>query len=107
MAISAQFEGKTPYSRLFINPILRKKKDKMWVDMRKDSEEIQPDKENQSADLGEASVRSQASQNIHATPVRLIVPSLKAGKYTSNGTSCTQLALIIAGAVHLAHWFGK
>lgn len=29
MAISVQFEGKTPYSRLFINPILRKKKDKM------------------------------------------------------------------------------
>lgn len=56
---------------------------------------------------GEASVCPQASQNIHATPMWLIVPSLKAGKYTSNGTSCTQPALIIAGAVHLAHWFGK
>lgn len=26
MAISAQFEGRTPYSRVFINLILRKKK---------------------------------------------------------------------------------
>lgn len=45
------------------------------------------DKETQNAELGEASVRPQASQNIHATPVWLIVPGLKAGKHTRNDTS--------------------
>ena len=55
------------------------------------------DKENQSAELGEARVRRQASQNIHGIPVWLIIPSLKAGKQIGKDMSWTTFTPSLLG----------